>query len=132
MHYLCIFLICFCSKIILDRKVFSFCQGKLDYPGSIVYLSSSLGIVWCRALVCHLHNFVARVIDLYLLLSFFFHSLGIVWYHAFACHYYSLHNISVLRFRSLGWIGKHFILVESLSADHKLEFDYFILIRPRL
>ena len=39
MHDICIFLICFCSKIIFDQKVFSFCWDKLDYPGSIVYLS---------------------------------------------------------------------------------------------
>ena len=39
MHYLCIFLICFCSKIIFNQKVFSFCWGKLDYLGSIAYLS---------------------------------------------------------------------------------------------
>ena len=39
MHYLFIFLIYFCSKIFFDQKVFSFCWGKLDYPGSIVYLS---------------------------------------------------------------------------------------------
>ena len=39
MHDLCIFLICFCSKIIFDQKTFSLCWDKLDYPGSIVYLS---------------------------------------------------------------------------------------------
>ena len=39
MHDLCIFLICFCSKIIFDQKIFSFCWDKLDYTGSIVYLS---------------------------------------------------------------------------------------------
>ena len=46
MHYLCIFLICFCSKIIFDQKVFSFCWGKLDYPRSIVYLSC-LTFIYC-------------------------------------------------------------------------------------
>ena len=39
MHVLCIFLICFCSKIIFDQNIFSLCWDKLDYPGSIVYLS---------------------------------------------------------------------------------------------
>ena len=39
MHDLCIFLICFCSKIIFDQNFFSICWDKLDYPGSIVYLS---------------------------------------------------------------------------------------------
>ena len=38
MHDLCIFLICFCSKIIFD-KIFFLCWDKLDYPGSIAYLS---------------------------------------------------------------------------------------------
>ena len=33
------FLICFCSKIIFDHKIFSLCWDKLDYPGSIAYLS---------------------------------------------------------------------------------------------
>ena len=32
-----------CSKIIFDPKCFTFCWDKLDYPGSIVYLSCSLG-----------------------------------------------------------------------------------------
>ena len=39
MHDLCIFLICFCSKIIFNQKIFSLFWDKLDYPGSIVYLS---------------------------------------------------------------------------------------------
>ena len=41
MHDLCIFHICFCSKIIFDQKFFSLCWHKLDYPGSIAYLSCS-------------------------------------------------------------------------------------------
>ena len=38
MHNLCIFWF-FCSKIIFDQKLFSYCWEKFDYPGSIVYLS---------------------------------------------------------------------------------------------
>ena len=41
MHDLCIFLICFCSKIIFDQNISPLCWDKLDYPGSIVYLSCS-------------------------------------------------------------------------------------------
>ena len=28
----------FCSKIIFEQKLFSYCWGKFDFPGSIVYL----------------------------------------------------------------------------------------------
>ena len=38
MNDLCIFWF-FCSKIIFDQKLFSYCWDKVDYPGSIVYLS---------------------------------------------------------------------------------------------
>ena len=41
-HKLCMiyaFSYFFCSKIIFDQKFFSLCWDKLDYPGSIVYLS---------------------------------------------------------------------------------------------
>ena len=44
MHDLCIVLICFCSKIIFYQKIFSLCWVKLDYPGSIVYLSCFVGL----------------------------------------------------------------------------------------
>ena len=43
-HKLCIiyaFFDFFCSKIIFDQKLFSYCLEKFDYPGSIVYLSCS-------------------------------------------------------------------------------------------
>ena len=36
--YTCLVLF-FCSKIIFDQKLFSYCWDKFDYPGSIVYLS---------------------------------------------------------------------------------------------
>ena len=57
MHDLCIFLICFCSKIVSDQNFFSFCWDKLDYPGFIVYLSCSHGIQsvhrrWLKFLNC--------------------------------------------------------------------------------
>ena len=45
-HELCMIYAFFCSKIIFDQKLFSNCWDKLDYPGSIVYLS-------CLALFCH-------------------------------------------------------------------------------
>ena len=45
MHDIYIFLF-FCSKIIFDQKLFSYCFDKFDYRGSIVYLS-------CLALFCH-------------------------------------------------------------------------------
>ena len=35
MHDLCIFLICFCSKIIFGQKKISFCWDKLDYWGPL-------------------------------------------------------------------------------------------------
>ena len=56
MHDLCIFLICFCSKIIFDQKIFSICWDKLDNPGSIVYLSCFLFDVWQDLLMqfCHI------------------------------------------------------------------------------
>ena len=41
-HKLCMiyaFFDFFCSKLIFDQKVFSYCWDKFDYPGSIVYLS---------------------------------------------------------------------------------------------
>ena len=41
-HKLCMvyaFFDCFCSKIIFDQKLFSYCWKKFDYQGSIVYLS---------------------------------------------------------------------------------------------
>ena len=43
-HELCMiyaFFDFFCSKIIFDQKLFSYCLEKFDYPGSIVYLSCS-------------------------------------------------------------------------------------------
>ena len=39
---LCVFFLFFCSKIIFDQKLFSYCWDKFDYPGFIVYLSCSL------------------------------------------------------------------------------------------
>ena len=53
MHDLCFFDF-FCSKIIFDQNFVSFCWDKLDYPGSILYLSCLLS-PWCRlssACVC--------------------------------------------------------------------------------
>ena len=41
-HKLCMsyaFFIFFCSKIIFDQKLFSYCWNRFDYPVSIVYLS---------------------------------------------------------------------------------------------
>ena len=40
--YTCLVLICFCSKIVFYQNFFSFWWDKLDYPGSIVYLSCCL------------------------------------------------------------------------------------------
>ena len=48
-HKLCIiyaFFDFFCSKIIFDQKLFSYCWDKFDYLGSIVYLSCSLVTAW--------------------------------------------------------------------------------------
>ena len=39
MHDLCIFLSFFVQKSFLTKFFFTFCWDKLDYPGSIVYLS---------------------------------------------------------------------------------------------
>ena len=36
---ICAFFIVFCSKIIFDKKLFSYCWSEFDYPGSIVYFS---------------------------------------------------------------------------------------------
>ena len=52
MHDLCIFLICFCSKIIFDQNFFSVCWDKLDYPGSIAYLFLLLILIWLPGVHC--------------------------------------------------------------------------------
>ena len=52
MHDICIF---FCSKIIFDQKLFSYCWDKFDYPGSIVYFSwIELTRAYPRSLLDHL------------------------------------------------------------------------------
>ena len=51
------FLWFFCSKIIFDQKLFSYCCDKFDYPGSIVYLSCwiLLNVSW-RGRYCFWHK----------------------------------------------------------------------------
>ena len=46
MHDLCFFLICLCSKIIFEQKMFSLCWDKLNHPGSIAYLSCFLSALY--------------------------------------------------------------------------------------
>ena len=43
----------FCSIIIFDQNIFSFCLDKHDYPGSIVYLSCSyyFSVIYYRPII---------------------------------------------------------------------------------
>ena len=47
------FLFVFCSKIIFDRNIFSLCWDKLDYPGSIVYLSCLTKKLFAQNIICY-------------------------------------------------------------------------------
>ena len=68
-HRLCmiyVFLDFFCSKIIFDQNLFSYCWDKFDYPGSIVYLSS---FHWFETFNCptfdyHIHAVQANVYNM--------------------------------------------------------------------
>ena len=65
-HKLCMiyaFFLFFCSKIIFDQKLFSYCWDEFNYPGSIVFLScfrchcfQILSIFFPRWLVHRVHS----------------------------------------------------------------------------
>ena len=45
-HKICMIYAFFCSKIVFDQKLFSYCWDEFDYPGSIVYLSCLTKNLW--------------------------------------------------------------------------------------
>ena len=55
MHDLCIFLSFFVQKSFLTKIFFTFCWDKLDYPGSIVYLSCFVQFISLNSRFCLLN-----------------------------------------------------------------------------